>query len=110
MSTIPPAADDDMLRDVALAAKRAWDGGGGTVDDQIKQVEPLIKALDFARRQRRDTRDLVYQLLSTIREGPIMPTDHRMGSEPLAYRWVVAKPLEFDRVIMRLRAEFPVQL
>lgn len=107
---IPPTTEDQMLLDVALAAKRAWQRGGGQVDEQIKQVEPLINALDVARRQRRDMRDLIHQLLATVREVPIMPTDPMMGSEPLAYRWVVSNPAEFDRVIMRLRAEFPAAL
>lgn len=104
---IPTLGDDEKLRDVLLAAKRAWQRGAGPVDEQILQVAPLIEALDAARRGRRDTRDLVHQLLATIREVPIYPHDPMMGSEPLAYRWVVAKPAAFDRVIMRLRAEFP---
>lgn len=107
---IPTLGDDEKLRDVLLAAKRAHQRGAGPVDEQILQVAPLIEALDAARRQRRDTRSLVHQLLGTLREIPIMPTDPMMGDEPLAYRWVVAKPAEFDRVIMRMRAEFPVPL
>lgn len=105
---IPTLGDDEKLRDVLLAAKRAWQRGAGPVDQQILQVAPLIEALDEARRARRDTRDLVHQLLATIREIPIMSTNPMDGSEPLAYRWVVSKPAAFDRVIMRLRAEFPV--
>lgn len=107
---IPATSDDQKLLDVVLAAKRAHDRGAGPVDGQIKHVAPLIEALDLARRQRRDTRDLVHQLMGTLREVPIMPQDPMMGSEPLCYRWVVAKPAEFDRVVMRLRAEFPVPL
>ena len=107
---IPTLGDDEVLRDVLLAAKRAHQRGTGQADEQIKHVAPLIEALDAARRQRRDTRGLVRQLLATVREIPIMPTDPMMGSEPLAYRWVVSKPADFDRVIMRLRAEFPVPL
>lgn len=110
VSMIPTLGDDERLRDVLLAAKRAHQRGSGPVDDQILHVAPLIEALDTARRHRRDTRDLIHQLLGTIREIPIMPHDPMMGSEPLAYRWVVSKPAEFDRVIMRLRAEFPVSL
>lgn len=104
---IPLLSDDEKLRDVLLAAKRAHNFGKGNADDQIAHVLPLIQALDNARQNRRDVRRLVHQLLGTVREVPIMPTDPMMGSEPLAYRWVVSKPAEFDKVIMRLRAEFP---
>jgi hypothetical protein len=104
---IPPADDDQKILDVLLAAQRAHQRGAGPVDEQIVHVAPLIQALLLARRQRRDTRDLVHQLLGTLREVPFYPHDPMMGSEPLAYRWVVAKPAEFDRVVMRLRAEFP---
>lgn len=106
----PQTDDDQQLRDVLLAAKRAYDQGNGTADARLAQVLPLIQALDAARTQRRDYKRLVHQLLATVREIPIMPTDPMMGSEPLIYRWVVAKPADFDRVIMRLRAEFPESL
>src|SRR5690606_1344775 len=75
VSMIPATSDDQKLLDVVLAAKRAHDRGAGPVDEQIKHVAPLIEALDLARRQRRDTRDLVHQLMGTLREVPIMPQD-----------------------------------
>ena len=108
---IPKTTEDQQLLDVLLAAQRAHQRGSGSVDEQIVHVAPLIEALSLARRQRRDARDLIHQLLGTIREVPVYGVhDPMSGSEPLAYRWVVAKPAEFDRVVMRLRAEFPVPL
>lgn len=106
----PTIGDDQRLRDILLAAKRGRNFGRGNVDEQIKHVEPLIKALEESLRTNRDGRDLVKQLLDTVWERPIMPTDPMMGAEPLCYRWQVLKPAEFDKVIMRLRAKFPEAL
>lgn len=102
---IPKADDDERLWEVLLAAKRAHNSGN--IDARLAQVEPLIEALQSARRQRQGYKRLVLELLATVREIPIMPHDPMMGSEPLAYRWVVAKPADFDKVVMKLRAEFP---
>jgi hypothetical protein len=107
---IPVETDDDRLANVLLAAKRAHDFGRGNADDRLAHVAPLIEALGQARDQRRNYRRLVHELLATVREIPIMPRDAHMGSEPLVYRWVVAKPADFDKVVMRLRAEFPETL
>jgi hypothetical protein len=104
---IPPIGDDDRLRDVLLAAKRANDFGRGNAEAKLAHVVPLIQALDSALSNRRDVGDLVKQLLATVREIPLYPQDPMMGSEPLCYRYVVAKPGDFDKVVMRLRAEFP---
>lgn len=107
VSMIPDDTPDQRLRDVLLAAKRANNFGRGNAEAKLAHVEPLIHALDRALSARRDVGDLVKQLLATVREVPMYPADPMMGSEPLCYRYVVAKPADFDKIIMRLRAEFP---
>lgn len=108
VSMIPTFGDDAKLRDVLLAAKRANDFGHGNADAKLAHFEPLLRALDRAVREQRDLGDLVKQLLATVREVPLYPQDPLLGSEPLCYRYVVAKPGEFDKVIVRLRAALEI--
>lgn len=104
---IPDDTPEQRLRDVLLAAKRANDFGRGNAEAKLAHVVPLIQALDRALSRHRDVGDLVKQLLATVREVPIYARDPEMGSEPLVYRYVVARPADFDKVIVRLRAAFP---
>lgn len=89
------------LREVVQQASRA------DRFDQLSHVEPLIKALYESLQMHAGDEAEARELMSTLRLVPIYSPDPLLGSEPLATRWVVAKPERFHQEIERLRARFP---
>ncbi len=107
MPVSPTFADDEKLAAVLLEAKRKNDFGRGSIDDRLAQVVPLIQALHDSLGKRKEVRTKVRNLIDTLKMVPIYASEPTMGSEPIAWRWIVYRYPEFHKCVEDLREYFP---